>query len=158
VTSRREEPELKCPMCGYDLRGSLVEGDLFRCPECGGRTDISQIVNAFSAQQYRQRQMLMFAFTVLLLVAAATIGKGILDKLHITGMGLFGFCMLAVILWLSSLRWATAPWVTRVVFALGGASLMVLDTSIGAGRLLLFVPIMIWFVGFHIWALRQGYL
>src|SRR5262247_1279774 len=93
VIFRREEPELKCPMCGYDLRGSLVQGDLFRCPECGARTDISGIVSAFTAQQYRQRQMLMFAFTVLLLIAAVTMGRAVLDKFHISGLGLFGFCM-----------------------------------------------------------------
>ena len=145
-------------MCGYDLRGSLVQNDLFRCPECGARTDIGGIVNAFTAQQYRQRQMLMFAFTVLLLVAAVTMGRGILDKFNISGLGLFGFCMLAVVLWLGSLRWATAPSATRLVFALGGASLMVVDASIGADRLLLFVPILVWFVGFHIWALHRGYL
>jgi hypothetical protein len=35
--------ELRCPECGYDLRGQL--GEIVTCPECGFRCDIGRLIS-----------------------------------------------------------------------------------------------------------------
>jgi hypothetical protein len=153
-----DQPELKCPTCGYDLRGSSVEGDLFRCPECGAFTNIKAIVDEHGRRQDRQRQALWFGFFALVLVAAVTFAPRIeFIRRSFDGIGIFAVSALAFILWLSSLRWESAPWKFRLLFAVGGGLTVLLFASHGSHRLTM-VPLLAWWIAFHIWAAARGYL
>lgn len=81
-----DKPELKCPTCGYDLHGLQTDRDgLFRCPECGGLTDIMAMVDAH-ARRVRHDRRIRMALTVT--------------------FGLSG--LVSVVSWLESLHWFRA--------------------------------------------------
>lgn len=58
-------PELKCPNCGYDLHGLETDPDgIFRCPECGGLTNIMAIVDEHARRARQDRRI----FSAILIV------------------------------------------------------------------------------------------
>jgi len=158
VIFRREEPELKCPMCGYDLRGSLGEDDRFRCPECGAHTNAQAIIDEHAQRQHHQKQVLWFASFVMALLVFLTVAPTISflhDEMNV--LGIFAVAAIAFILWLSSLQWVSAPLNFRLLFAGGGGALVFLCVASGADRLATFL-LLIWCIAFYIWAERCEYL
>jgi len=150
---------LHCPTCNYDLRGSHVERDIYRCPECGAITNREAIRLASRGGVWRSlsfTRMILFAILTFPLVALIHF---LLKYSQDLFLHFFAIVAIFVVGLVGSMRWADAPWRVRVIFAIG------LAMSISVGFLfsreyvkpvsgLLFVG---WFLGFDIWAAIRGY-
>ena len=155
-----DQPELKCPTCGYDLHGLEPDRDgLYRCPECGGLTNIMAIIDEHARRMRDQRRIIttviamITVFATFMLVPAIVPGKAVhLDGFALVRFGAY-FAMWLVVAW----RFYALSLLSRIAAAAISAALMTLAQSANAETTAcLFMPALIfWLIGFNFWAVNR---
>ena len=149
-----DHPRLACPACGYSLRGiePLGPAQALRCPECGGVTSIGVL-----AAQHARRRSAQHRLVKMLAIIAAAIGLFAFfrpDPEHfaVPGARALGLFLGLTITALLSLVWQNPPWLMRSAFIAGGGLVLMftIDRFVP-------LPILAWWLGWHIWAMRRGY-
>ena len=156
-----EQPELKCPTCGYDLHGLEADRDgIFRCPECGGLTDIMAIVDEHARRMREQRRMIGVAiamisiFGTLMFVPAIVPGRA---GLHLDAFALLRFAAYLTVWLLLTWRFYAIPLPAKLIVAGISAGLMTLaqcaNSEVAACT---FIPMLIfWLIGFNFWVVNR---
>jgi hypothetical protein len=154
-----DTPQLRCPTCGYDLRGTHVQGRVFRCPECGAITDTLAIVEHHRERRRSTRHLLAglgFAaalFVGLILARPFFRGRGDLSAV------LTIFAVATLLFWAQTVTWIDAP--QRLRLAAAGASALLLSIALmlftGPAAFVGVIASMILFGSFYAWAFHRGY-
>lgn len=154
--------ELNCPKCGYSLKGQEPAGSVLTCPECGRMTSIRFILEDHRRRSRGRKEMgitlgIAAAVCALAMILAyrARLGE---TSFHFSDeIGLVGFGVFLVAL-LMSVRWISAPWRLRLLFAAGLCGLIMLFLAVrGPLSYLSFAATVIWITGYHVHAIRRGY-
>jgi hypothetical protein len=160
MAEKPRNPELACPSCAYDLRGSQTARGKYRCPECGYVGTGTAIRLARLDQRRRRSELLDTALMLMVVMALAGVAVAAhrgLGGRWINSTDVFiGLVILVALLYLS-IRWFNLSWRGHLLFAsvpmLVWMVLQALDVDKG---LYVFGTMMVWTAAFSFVVRRMG--